>query len=215
MQTTVALIDDHKLFREGLRGLLETKSDIQVVGEAGNSAEALEMVQRTNPDVVVLDLLLPGGSGVTVSRELMRQDPKRKVLALSMLKEEQYVAQALDAGALGYASKEQSVEDVVAAIRQVARRQPYLPPGLSKSVLEDLRLGLRRESEGSLASLTNRERQIFSLTVSGMTTADIAQQLFISKRTVETHRARILRKLHARSATDLVRLAARLGVLPP
>jgi DNA-binding NarL/FixJ family response regulator len=217
MATTVALVDDHKLFREGLRALLEDVKEIQVVAEAGNAHEAYEAVRGNSPDVVVLDVLLPGVNGILVARELLRQDPKRRMMALSMLRDEQHVAQALDAGMLGYASKEQSVDEVVEAIHAVAQRQPYLAPSISRFVLEDYRRLRRGESQPGtpLAALTHREREIFDLTVSGMATAEIARQLYISKRTVETHRARILRKLGAHSATDLVRLAAKLGLLPP
>lgn len=219
-QTTVALIDDHRLFREGLRSLLSTEPDLKVVAEASNAQEAYESVRATSPDVVVLDLMLPGVSGVLIARELLREDPQRKILALSMVNDEQYIAQALEAGVLGYASKEQATVEVVAAIRRVAQRLPYLAPGVSGAAIDDLRRRARsgregHEGEAPLATLTRREREIFDLTVQGLATADIARQLLISKRTVETHRARILRKLKAHSATDLVRLAARLGLLPP
>jgi DNA-binding NarL/FixJ family response regulator len=216
MTTTVALVDDHKLFREGLRALLQSQAGFTVVAEATNAAEAYEAVRATEPDVVVLDMLLPGSSGVSVARELLRANPLRKVLALSMVKDEQHVAGALEAGVLGYASKEQSAEDVVAAIRTVAQRQPYLAPGISRTVIDEVRRGGRAQSSDTapLAQLTQREREVFDLTIAGVSTAGIARQLYISKRTVETHRARILRKLNAHSATDLVRFAAKLGLLP-
>lgn len=212
MTTTVALVDDHKLFREGLRALLLSQPGFSVVGEATNAAEALQVVRQTEPDVVVLDMLLPGTGGAAVARELLRQNPTRKVIALSMVKDEQHVASALDAGVLGYASKEQSADDVVSAIRAVAQRQTYLAPGISRAVVDDARRPPHAEAT-PLAALTQREREVFDLTVAGIPTAGIARQLFISKRTVETHRARILRKLNAHSATDLVRLAAKLGLL--
>ena len=214
--TTVALIDDHKLFREGLRALLQSHADFKVVAEATGGADALQAVRASDPDVVVLDMLLPGTSGVVVARQLIRQNPMRKVMALSMVKDEQHVASALDAGVLGYASKEQSAEDVVAAIRNVAQRQTYLAPGISRVVVDDVRRGVRPSLPDSapLATLTQRERQVFDLTIAGAPTAEIGRRLFISKRTVETHRARILRKLNAHSATDLVRMAAKLGLLP-
>jgi two-component system NarL family response regulator/two-component system response regulator DegU len=216
MRTTVALVDDHKLFREGMRALLASQTDLQVVAEAGSAEEAVSAINASSPDVVILDLLLPGRSGMMLARELLRQEPKRRLMALSMLSDESDVAAALDAGFLGYASKEQSVDEVIAGIRAVAKRQPYLAPRFSQLVLDEYRRLRREKGEGStpLAALTQREREIFDLTVSGLNTAGIARQLFISKRTVETHRARILRKLNMHSASDLVRLAAKLGLLP-
>ena len=217
MVTTVALVDDHKLFREGLRALLQSHTGFSVVAEATNADEAYQAVRATDPDVVVLDMILPGLGGVTVARELLRENPMRKVMALSMVKDEEHVASALEAGVIGYASKEQSAEDVLAAIRAVAQRQTYLAPGISRAVVEDVRHESRptRCARRILAAhaATQREREVFDLTVGGVPTAGIARQLFISKRTVETHRARILRKLNAHSATDLVRLAAKLGLL--
>lgn len=215
MQTHVALVDDHRLFRDGLRALLEAQSDIRVVGEAADGHEAPSMVRETRPDVVVLDVLLPGMTGIEVARELLREDPSRKLIALSMVRDEQHVAQAFDAGMLGYASKEQSVQEVVTAIRTVAARQRYLAPTISRVAVEDYRRMRGNEQSSPLSSLTRREREVFDLTVAGAVTAEIARRLVISRRTVETHRARILRKLNAHSATDLVRLAARLGLLPP
>lgn len=212
--TTVALVDDHRLFRQGLRSLLSLQKDMQVVAEASNAREAYEAVERTAPEVVVLDVLLPGVTGIEVARELLRKNPQQRLLALSMVHDEPYVAQALDAGMLGYAVKEQSMDDVVEAIRSVAQRRQYLAPGISRSVFDDVRSQPRRTEVASLATLTAREREVFDLTVGGMASADVAKHLHISRRTVETHRARILHKLHARSATDLVRMAARWGVLP-
>lgn len=217
MQTTVALVDDHRLFREGLRVLIDSQPHMKVVAEAANAQDAYRVIEETAPDVVVLDLMLPGVNGIFVARELLRKDPKRRLMALSMLRDEEHVAQALDVGILGFASKEQSAEELMVGIHAVAQRQQYLAPSISRFVLEDYRRLRRRElgSASPLASLTQREREIFDLTVGGMATAEIAKQLYISKRTVETHRARILRKLGAHSASDLVRLAARLGLLPP
>src|SRR5437868_11802818 len=117
MPTTIALVDDHRLFREGLKSLLEAQPDIRVVGEAADGLSATAMVRQSNPDVVVLDVLLPGKTGIEVARELLRDDPTRKLIALSMVRDEQHVSQALDVGILGYASKEQSVQEVVNAIR--------------------------------------------------------------------------------------------------
>jgi len=212
----VALVDDHRLFREGLRALLAAQPDLSVVGEAAEPTEACSLVGAVDPDLVVVDVLLGTGSGMALARELLRRSPRRRVLMLSMLLDEQRVAEALEAGALGYAGKAQSLDEVLEAIRTVAAGRVYVPSVLSRFVVQDY-LRLRRgeaKADTPLARLTRREREVFDLIVSGGTTASIAQGLFISQRTVETHRSRILRKLKARSAADLVRLAARLGLLP-
>jgi DNA-binding NarL/FixJ family response regulator len=222
----LALVDDHRLFREGLRALLQAEPGFEVVAEASNAEEIYQAVADTSPDVVVMDLVMPGVSGILIAKELLRKDPRQRMLGLSMLREEKYVAQALDAGMMGFACKDQSMVEVAGAIRQVGRRLQYMAPFVSRPLVEDLRRqsrngngngngGSAAESLDPLGSLTHREREIFDLTVSGLSTAHIAGKLSISKRTVETHRARILRKLNAHSATDLVRMAARLGLLPP
>jgi len=213
----VALVDDHRLFREGLRALLAAQPDLSVVGEAAEPGEACSLVDASDPDLVVLDVVLANGaSGLALVRELLRRLPQRRVLMLSMLLDEQRVAEALEAGALGYAGKAQSLEEVLEAIRTVAAGRVYVPPVLSRFVVQDY-LRLRRgeaKPDSPLSRLTRREREVFDLIVAGGTTASIAKGLFISQRTVETHRSRILHKLKARSAADLVRLAARLDLLP-
>ncbi|HWT86996.1 MAG TPA: response regulator transcription factor [Myxococcales bacterium] len=211
----VALVDDHLLFREGLRAMLASAKDLEIVAEASNAQEALPAVRASQPEVVVLDVMLPGISGIGVARELLREDPNRRVLALSMVADEAHVADALQAGVLGYACKSQSAAEVMDAIRTVARGETYLAPQVSGFVVSDYRR-LRNGTEGArspLATLTAREREIFELCIQGNPTAQIARQLCISPRTVETHRGRILRKLNAHSAVDLVRLAARWGLL--
>jgi DNA-binding NarL/FixJ family response regulator len=214
-QLRVALVDDHLLFREGLRAMLASAPDLRIVAEASNAQEALPAVRASQPEVVVLDVMLPGVSGIGVARELLREDPNRRVLALSMVADEAHVADALQAGVLGYACKSQSAAEVMEAIRIVARGETYLAPQVSGFVVSDYRR-LRNGAEATrspLATLTAREREIFELCIQGNPTAQIARQLCISPRTVETHRGRILRKLNAHSAVDLVRLAARWGLL--
>jgi DNA-binding NarL/FixJ family response regulator len=182
---------------------------------AADGNEALTTFRAARPDVVVLDVMLPGVSGIGIARELLRDDPNRRVLALSMVADEAHVADALQAGVLGYACKSQSAAEVMEAIRTVARGETYLAPQVSGFVVSDYRR-LRNADDGvrsPLATLTAREREIFELCIQGNPTATIARQLSISPRTVETHRGRILRKLNAHSAVDLVRLAARWGLL--
>lgn len=216
MAYKVALVDDHRLFREGLRALLASQPDLQVVGEAAEPTQACALVDAEDPDLVVVDVLLGTASGVTLARELLRRSPRRRLLMLSMLLDEEHAAEALEVGALGYAGKAQSLDEVLDAIRTVAAGRVYLPTILSRFVVQDY-LRLRRgesSPDSPLSRLTRREREVFDLIVGGASTAQIAAQLSISHRTVETHRSRILHKLKARSAADLVRLAARLKLLP-
>src|SRR5471030_1323039 len=206
---TVALIDDHQLFLDGLRAVLSTQSDLKVVASTSLALAAASAVHESQPDVVVLDLMMPGLSGLSVVRELLRDNPNRRVLALSMIADESSVADALEAGVRGYACKSQPASEVVEAIREVARGHSYLAPQLADTVLP--MPGKRRPRP--LDKLTAREREVFDLTVAGRSTRDVATELVISPRTVETHRARILRKLEAHSALDLVRMAASWGML--
>lgn len=207
MPCQVALVDDHLLFREALRVLLSSTEDVSVVAEASTADEALEAVRDSAPDVVVLDVVIPGVDGIQIARELLRENPNRRVLALSMMTDPEHVLAALHAGVLGYAVKRQPASEVLDAIRAVSRGERYVAPELETIAAQKTAI------QPALASLTQREQEIFELCVSGLASKDIAQRLHISPRTVETHRARVLRKLHARSAVDLVRLAARWGVL--
>jgi len=211
----LGLVDDHRLFREGMRALLSTQTDFQLVGEAGEAQDAYSLVDHTQPDVLLLDVSLPLASGVSVAREILRRQPHQRILALSMFGDEEHVAQALEVGVLGYATKDLSANELFSAIRVVGHGQAYLGPGISRVVLEEY-MRMRRTGRGPdtpLRGLTQREREIFDLAVRGLSNQDIASQLCISKRTVETHRGRIMRKLHVHSATDLVRMAARHGLL--
>jgi DNA-binding NarL/FixJ family response regulator len=215
MTLKLALVDDHRLFREGMRALLSTQSDFQLVGEASQAQDAYALVDHAQPDVLLLDVSLPLASGVSVAREVLRRQPHQRILALSMFADEEHVAQALEVGVLGYASKDLSAAELFSAIRSVGQGQAYLGPGISRVLLEEY-MRMRRTGRGPdtpLRGLTQREREIFDLAVRGLSNQDIASQLCISKRTVETHRGRIMRKLHVHSATDLVRLAARHGLL--
>ena len=215
MTLKLGVVDDHRLFREGLRALLLTQPDFQLVGEASQAQDAYALVDQTQPDVLLLDVSLPLASGVSVAREVLRRQPHQRILALSMFADEEHVAQAFEVGVLGYASKDVSAPELFGAIRSVAQGQAYLAPGISRVVLDEC-IRMRRNGRGAgtpMQALTHREREIFDLAVRGLSNQDIASQLCISKRTVETHRGRIMRKLHVHSATDLVRLAARHGLL--
>jgi DNA-binding NarL/FixJ family response regulator len=212
---TAAIVDDHPVFRQGLKLLFELHGDPRVVAETSHPEEAVEMVRSAQPDVVLLDLVFPDGvSGVSVAHQLLRRNPAERILFVSMVKDDMRVADALESGALGYATKDQSAEELVQAVRVVAAGRPYLASTLPTERIDAQRRALRENARlGNLSSLTSRERQIFDMTVAGLTAAAIGEKLSISRRTVETHRARILSKLGVHSAAELVRIAARAGML--
>jgi two-component system, NarL family, response regulator NreC len=213
MAFRVVIVDDHAVFRDCLKLLLNPHPDIEVVGEASHPTEALEVVSRTSPDVIIIDMKLGGLDGIAVTREILCRDPQARILMLTMLDEPAIAAGAFAAGALGYATKSESSDDVAHAIRTVAERRRYLSRLLSPAAVESQRELPAQSSADPLAALTRREREVFGLTLTGATSGEIGKQLFISARTVETHRGRILQKLHARTTLDLVRLAAKLGLL--
>jgi two-component system response regulator NreC len=214
MLTRVLVVDDHQLFREGLCAMLETQPELEVVGEANDAPSAYAEVAAKQPDVVVMDVSLPGTSGIVATRELVRRDPERRVLLLSMHGEEDVVVEGLAAGALGFAMKAQPAREVVLAIGEVARGRPYLATRLQRARVEE---GLRRRraggGEGVTRVLSQREREVFDLLVLGLSNEAIARQLDISAKTVETHRAHVLKKLGLHSVVELVRFAARHDLL--
>lgn len=208
MPVRIALIDDHLIFREGLRALIQAHSDLAVVAEGGDGREVYPLFEAATPGVAVVDIALNGSSGITVAQEITRRWPQCRVLMLTMHTAPDYAIRAFAAGASGYALKEQSATEVLDAIRSVAAGQRYLAPSLPTSVLAGD--GARTQ----LDELTAREREVFDLILQSRSNRDISAYLHISVKTVETHRAAINRKLGAHSTADLVRIAARLGLFP-
>ncbi len=214
MACSVVIIDDHTVLRDGLKLLLSRQPDVQVVGEAAGFPEAFELLDRTRPDVIMLDMVLDSDTdGVAAAREILRRDPRARILMLTMMDEPAPAAEAFAAGALGYATKNQPSAELATAIRTVAARDRYLSPIISQAEVD--RALTAQTATNPLAVLTAREREVFDLLLHGKTSIEMGRELFISARTVETHRARILHKLGARTTVDLVRLAARLGLLGP
>jgi DNA-binding NarL/FixJ family response regulator len=208
------VIDDQQIYREGLRAVISRQPDMQVIAEAASAREGFPLAEAQRPDIIIVDLGLPGMDGLAATRELLRRHERGRVLVLTQHASEIYAAQAFAAGAKGYALKDQPAEEIVAAIHALARGETYLAPRLAQPVVERL---LRRPDGGHpvdpLATLTPREREIFSLVARGFSSERIATELCISKKTVETHRARINKKLGVHSAAELVRLAASRGLL--
>lgn len=213
-RTTIALADDHIVVRQGLRALLETEPDFRIVSEAGDGPEAVHLVERLQPDVLVLDLMLPGLSGLEVTRLVSQSSPKTRVLILSMYADEAYVLRALKNGAAGYVLKDSSAADLVQAVREVACGRRYLSPPLSERAIERYAQRAEGVTEDSYEMLTTREREVLHLAAEGHTGAEIAARLGISPRTAETHRANLMHKLGIHTQTDLVRYALRRGIIP-
>src|SRR5438477_8568395 len=211
----IGIVDDHRLFREGIKALLSIQADVCVVAEAENAQGGRLIVENEEVDVLLVDWRLPDLPGDLFMREAHRKRPSLKLVALTMFASEQHVAEAFAAGAVGYVSKEAPLSELLDAIGTVLAGGIYVPPAFA-SRADELISGRIRTQNGEqlpLSGLTRREREIFGLVVRGLRTTEIASQLGISARTIETHRARVLRKLPAHSTGDLVRFAANHGLL--
>lgn len=212
MTLSILLADDHVLVRQGLRLVLESEADLRVAGEAADGLEALERARELNPDIVVLDVMLPALNGLEVVRRLGEERPDVKTVMLSMHTNEAYVCEALRNGALGYVLKSSAAADLVRAVRRAARGCRYLSPPLSEIGLEQY---LERERSGAAdpyESLTDRERQVLQLAAEGLTSTEIGERLGISPRTAESHRSSLMQKLRLRNRAELVRWAIRRGI---
>jgi DNA-binding NarL/FixJ family response regulator len=209
----VILADDHPVLRQGLRSLLERETDLSIVGEAGDGREALDQIAHLRPDVAVLDLMMPGLGGLEVVRQVRAHHPSTHVVVLSMYANESYVAEALQAGAGGYVLKKATSADLVSAIRAVAGGERYLSPPLTEQAIEAY-LAMSTPTSDPYALLTTREREVLHLGAEGLTSPQIAQQLSVSPRTVEMHRANLMRKLGLQNQSELVRFAIQRGLIP-
>ncbi len=208
MPTRVLLADDHALIRQGLKALLESQG-FQVVGEASDGQATLRSAEKTHPDVAILDISMPVLNGMDAARELKKSSPKTKIILLTQHDEDQYVTEALRAGAKGYVLKSQAAEDLVQAIREVCRGSVYLSPSISRSVVD----AYISKTYISTDPLSGRERQVLQLVGEGKSTKDIAIQLGISVKTAESHRARLMKKLDIHETASLVRYAIRRGLI--
>ncbi len=206
--TTIVLADDHELLRRGLRALIESRPGCRVVAETGRGDEVPALVAAHRPDVLVIDLMMPGMSGLDVARRV-RADVR--VVLLSMHADEAYVSDALAAGALAYVLKGAGSDEILTAVQQVLLGKCYLSPPLTMAAVEAYRAQLRTHTD-PLASLTAREREVLRLVVAGASNGQIAEQLTISPRTVESHCANLLRKLDLQSRFELIRFVIRHGL---
>ncbi|MCS6880843.1 MAG: response regulator transcription factor [Oscillochloridaceae bacterium] len=211
---TLVLADDHHLVREGLRLLLETRLQCRVVGEAATGVEAVALVRAHRPDILIVDLSMPGMSGIDVTRAVVSQVPETRVIVLSMHGDEPHVREALRAGAMAYVLKESLADDFLHAIAQVAAGQRYLSPRLAERAISSFAGERAGAATANTENLSPREREVLSLVAQGLTSAAIAERLGIGVRTVEWHRARLLHKLGLHSVADLVRYALQHGLAP-
>jgi DNA-binding NarL/FixJ family response regulator len=215
MSIRVLLADDHEIVRDGIRALLDDEPGIEVVGEARDGNEALRRVRETAPDVVVMDVTMPGMNGIDATREICAAQPETKVLFLSMHSENHYVTRVFDAGAAGYLLKECALNELVRAIRSVSSGQVYVSPAVAGAVVEAFRLGMPERGTSALSALTAREREVLRLIADGLSTREIADRLQVSHKTVGTHRERIMHKLDLHSIAELTKFAIREGLTSP
>jgi DNA-binding NarL/FixJ family response regulator len=205
----ILLADDHAVVRQGFKLILGAQPDMEIVGEAGNGREAVELAEKLHPDVAVVDVAMPELNGIEATRRMAEVTPRTRVLALSMHKDSVYVREILRAGARGYLLKDQIDSDLLAAVRAVARGEGYLSPSVSDAVLNDY----RKHVSDPIDLLTSREREVLQMIAEGKTNKEIATVLALSVYTVDAHRGRIMEKLNLHSVNELVRFAVRKGLV--
>jgi DNA-binding NarL/FixJ family response regulator len=210
---TIVLAEDHHVVRQGLRSLLEGEADFSIVAEAADGLKTVELIDRLKPNVLVADLIMPGLSGLEVTRQVRERSPQTHVVILSMHASEAYVLQALKNGAAGYVLKDSSATELVHAIREAVAGRRYLSPPLSERAIEVYLQKAENSALDPYETLTEREREVLHLAAEGYGNAEIAERLSISPRTAETHRANLMRKLDLHNQTDLIRYALRRGIL--
>ena len=209
----IILADDHLIVRQGLHALLIAETDFDVIGEAGDGIQALDLVRKLNPDVVVLDLMMPGLNGLEVARQLGKQTPNTKIIILSMYDDEGFVLEALSNGVSAYVLKDAGSTDLIQAVREVQSGHRYLSPPLSDRAIDIYEQMTKANTMDKYEMLTNREREVFQLSAEGNTNSEIAARLGISVRTAETHRSRLMNKLDIHNQADLTRYALRRGII--
>ena len=212
MSIRVLIADDHTIFREGLRGLLERERDLSVVGEAGNGIEAVKLARDLQPDVVVMDISMPEMNGIDATRAICAENAAIRVLALSMESDRRFIVEVLESGAIGYVLKDAFFKDLATAIRIVATGERFLCPRITELIVKDY---LERVPDGlplTFESLTTRERELLQLIATGKNTKEIAHHFGISIKTVEVHRHAIMKKLDLYSIAELTKYAVREGL---
>jgi DNA-binding NarL/FixJ family response regulator len=214
MDIKVLLADDHAILREGVRMVLEAQKGLTVVGEAEDGREALDMVEKLDPDVVVMDIAMPNLNGLEATRQIRRRFPRTQVVILTMHENQHYLVQIVKVGAVGCVLKRSAGTELATAVRAASQGQSYFSPAIASMLLDDYRVRLRYDGVQDDADLlTEREREVLQLVAEGKTNQEIADSLTLSIKTVQTHRAHVMEKLDAHDRTDLVKHAIRLGMI--
>jgi len=212
MKTKIILADDHKIIREGLRSLLEKQLDMEVIAEAHDGLTTVHLVQKLLPDIVIMDIGMPDMNGIEATRQIMTETKGVKVIALSMHSDRRFVLQMLKVGASGYLLKDSAFEELISAIHTVMANQPYLSPKITDVVVKEYLHGFPKKESTVFTILTAREREVLQLLAEGKTTKQIASALYISVKTIETHRQQIMEKLNMHSIAELTKYAIREGL---
>ena len=212
MNIRVLLADDHKIVRQGIRGLVETQADMEVVAEAEDGRTTVKLAQEMSPNIVIMDVAMPGLNGIEATHQITRNNHAVKVLALSMYADIRFVTGMLSAGASGYLLKDCAFEELVEAIRSVAKNRVYLSPQIARVVVKDYVNRLDQSRSSVFSVLTDREREVLQLLAEGKTTKEIAGKLSVSFKTIETHRKQIMDKLNINSIAELTKYAVREGI---
>jgi two-component system response regulator NreC len=210
----ILLADDHQIVRHGLRTLLSSEADIEIIGEADNGRTVVKLAQELSPDVVIMDISMPDLNGIEATRQIITLDSQTKVIALSMHSDSLFVLNMFKAGASGYLLKDCALEELVKAVRTVMNRKIYLSPGISDIVIKDFVIGYSpsETSSSAYSILTAREREVLQLMAEGKTTNQIAENLCVSIKTVEAHRKQMMNKLDIHSVAELTKYAIRQGL---
>jgi two-component system response regulator NreC len=210
----IFLAEDHTIVRKGIRSLLDSQPDMEVVGEAANGREAVEQVEKLQPDIVLMDITMPELNGLEATHRIKKDFPHIRVLVLTMYTNEEYIHQLLQAGASGYLDKHTAPNELVLAIHAVNRGDPFLSPSISKTIIDEyLRQSGNAAYEDNYHKLSSREREVLQLLAEGCSYKDVAEKLHISEKTVGAHRANIMEKLNLNNSSELVKYAIRKGII--
>jgi DNA-binding NarL/FixJ family response regulator len=214
MKTRLMIADDHRLFRDGLRTLLDRQEDMEVVAETTEGPGTVAAALQNKPDIVLMDISMPDLNGIEATRKIVAENANIRIIMLSMHSDQRYVTESLRAGATGYVLKDCAIDELLTAIRTVARKQPYLSRTIADTVIKDY-VGLTKShSESVFSVLSAREREVLQLLAEGWSTKEIASRLDVSIKTIETHRKQIMDKLDIHSIAELTKYAIREGLTP-